>query len=110
MEAKEVSCGSSAICWRFVFKLRNKEYALNVDNNNTVTAVEVPDEDGSKKGTHFVPTNSVKFQEFVWEMKSDDTSQLSGKYIAVDEEGRLSVIPPRHFVQKSVCSEEKETQ
>ena len=32
--------GPGAICWRIVFTLNNKEYALHVDNN-TVTALEV---------------------------------------------------------------------
>ena len=40
MEFKEADAGPDAICWRIVFKLNNKEYALHVDNN-TVTALEV---------------------------------------------------------------------
>lgn len=51
---------------------------------------EVPDENALKKATCFVPTKPVKSQPFAaWEVKSSGPSQ--GKYIAVDEEGRLSV-------------------
>ena len=41
MKFKEAyDAGSGAICWRIVFTVNNKEYALHVDNN-TVTALEV---------------------------------------------------------------------
>ena len=51
---------------------------------------QVPDKNALEKATYFVPTKSFAFQPFVtWEVKSDGPSQ--GKYIAVNEEGRLSV-------------------
>ena len=37
---KAHDAGPDAICWRIVFTLNNKEYALHVDNN-TATALEV---------------------------------------------------------------------
>ena len=40
MKFKETDAGPEGICWRIVFTLDNKEYALHVDNNN-VTALEV---------------------------------------------------------------------
>ena len=37
---KAHDAGPDAICWRIVFTLNNKEYALHVDNS-TVIALEV---------------------------------------------------------------------
>lgn len=83
---KAHDAGPDAICWRIVFTLNNKEYALHVDNN-TVTALEVTDKNALEKATYFVPTKSFAFQPFVaWEV-----GLSQGKYIAVNEEGRLSV-------------------
>ena len=51
---------------------------------------QTPDKNALEKATCFVPTKQFVSQPFVaWKVKSSGPNQ--GKYIAVNEEGRLSV-------------------
>ena len=71
------------------FGFQNVTRPMISNNNCLLFLLQVPNESELKKTTYFVPIAEPEQPFVIWEVKSSGPSK--GKYIAVDEDGRLSV-------------------